>query len=78
MTQAIIDAALRSKLRDLREPVDLCDEAGRVLAHVIPALAESEYEPVPPPPLSPEELSRRKKSVRWYSSAEVLEHLEGQ
>jgi hypothetical protein len=36
MTRILVDPALREKLRDLKEPLELCDESGRVLAVVIP------------------------------------------
>ena len=74
MTQVILDATLRSKLRDLKETLELCDESGTVLARVIPVLDESQYEPVEPPPISAEELERRRQEPT-YSTAEVLEHL---
>ena len=76
MNQVIVDAALRSKLHDLSRPFDLCDEAGKVVAHVIPALNPDDWEPTSPPELSPEELRRRKESKKWYTSVEVLKHLE--
>ena len=76
MPQIILDATLGSKLHDFSQPLDLCDESGKVLAHVIPALDSADYEPVPPPELSEAELRKREQSSRWYTSAEVLKHLE--
>lgn len=76
MTQIIVDAALRSKLGGLTTPLDLCDENGKVLAHVVPALNPDDYEPCEPPPLSEEELRKRENSSRWYTSEEVRRHLE--
>ena len=76
MTQIILDAALRSKLHDLSKPLDLCDESGKVLAHVIPALDPADYEPVPPPELSQGDLKTIEQSARWYTSEQVLKHLE--
>ena len=76
MTQIIVDAALRSQLRGLTEPLDLCDETGKVLAHVVLALNQDDYEPCEPPVLSEEELRKRENSSRWYTSEEVLKHLE--
>ncbi len=32
MTQIVLDAALRSKLHDLKQTLELCDESGNVLA----------------------------------------------
>lgn len=76
MTQIILDAVLRSKLFDLRQPLDLCDESGKIIAHVIPAIDPADYEPVPPPELSQEELRTIEQSSRWYTSEQVLKHLE--
>ena len=75
MTQIIFDAGLRSKLGNLKQPLDLCDESGKILAHVVPAFNLDDWEPVPPPELSPEELKRIEQSTKWYTSDEVLRHL---
>ena len=32
MTRILLDEVLREKLRQLKEPLELCDEAGRVLS----------------------------------------------
>jgi len=75
MTQITLDAAMRSKLRDLVEPLELCDETGRVVARVIPSLdpAGCNLEPQIPQ----EELRRRKQSKgKTYTTEEVLAHLE--
>jgi hypothetical protein len=75
MTRIILDATLRSKLPDLSQPLELCDESGKVVARVTPVFDPSEYEPQEPPPLSEEELRRREKSDRWYTTEQVLAHL---
>ncbi len=75
MTQIIVDAELRGKLHDLRQPLELCDESGQVLAHLVPVLNPADYEPVEPPPLSEEELEKRRNEPD-YSTAEVLAFLE--
>ncbi|NUQ62497.1 MAG: hypothetical protein HUU20_08410 [Pirellulales bacterium] len=76
MTRVTIDAALRSKLRELNEPLELCDESGRVLARVIPVSNLSEYEPLVPQ-VSDEELLRRSRTNETtYTTAEVLAYLE--
>ena len=74
MTQIILDAGLRSKLLDLRQPLELCDESGTVLARLVPVLDQSQYEAVEPH-ISPEELQRRREEPD-YSTAEVLAYLE--
>jgi hypothetical protein len=74
MSKIPLDPALRSKLLDLRQPLGLCDELGRVLARVPPVPDLSEYEPWEPD-ISEEELQRREQSDKWYSSEQVLAHL---
>ena len=75
MTQVILDRTLRTQLHNLTEPLELCDESGRLLARVVPVLDESQYEPVEPQ-VSTEELQRRRESTEWYSTAEVLAYLD--
>jgi hypothetical protein len=76
MSKIILDAQTLAKLCDLREPLELCDETGAVLAYVtpVPALDESLYEKAEEPYLSPEEMRRREKGPD-YTTAEVLEYL---
>jgi hypothetical protein len=74
MTQIMLDAAMLSKLLELRQPLELTDESGRVLAVVTPIPDPCQYELVEDT-LSPEELARR-RSEPDYSTAEVLAHLE--
>ena len=74
MTQIILDAVLRSKLHDLSQPLELCDESGWVLARLTPVLDPSQYEPVEPQ-LSADELQRRRQEPD-FSTAEVLAYLE--
>jgi hypothetical protein len=74
MPQIIVDKALLAQLHGLAQPLELCDASGRVLAHLVPALDPSQYEPVEPE-LSEEELQRRRLEPD-YSTEEVLAHLE--
>jgi hypothetical protein len=74
MVKVVVDAVLRGRLRNFSEPVELCDEAGRVLARVLPLPDLSEYEPWEPP-ISEEELQRREQSDKWYTTEQVLAHL---
>ena len=77
MTRVIVDNDLRAKLHNLTETLVLCDEVGNVFGHFVPAIDLSEWEPVSPE-ISEEELDRRARSKeRRYSTAEVLDHLEG-
>jgi len=76
MTKLILDADLKNKLLNLTEPLELCDEAGRVLARLFPAEDPAEYE-CWEPPISEEELTRRAQSnEKRYTTAEVLAYLE--
>jgi hypothetical protein len=36
MTRVTLDPELRRRLHDLQGPVELCDEGGRLVAHVLP------------------------------------------
>jgi hypothetical protein len=75
MTRIIVDDALRGKLHNLAERLELCDESGRVLGQVFPALDLSHYEPWEPQ-ISEEELQRREQETESYTTAEVLAYLE--
>lgn len=75
MTRIMLDAAFLSKLRNLTEPLEICNESGQVLGRFFPAPDLSQYAPLEPQ-VSDEELSRREQSTEWFSTAEVLAHLE--
>jgi len=76
MTKVILDADLRSKLLNLNQPLELCDESGRVLARLLPTVDASLYEELEPQ-VSREELQRRKQNKgQTYTTAEVLAYLE--
>ena len=75
MTRVLLDAALRSKLHDLAEPVELCDESGRVVGRVIPVPDVTKRGPFEPQ-VSEEELNRREQAdEKEYTTDEVLAHL---
>jgi hypothetical protein len=74
MTKVVIDDTLRSKLHNFTEAVELCDESGRVVAQVLPVEDLSLYD-CTEPPISEEELERRRNSTESYTTAEVLAHL---
>jgi hypothetical protein len=75
MTQIVVDAALREKLRDLSQPLELLGENGELLGRFTPAprlpdaLARE-------PQLTEEEWKRLEEEPALYSTAEVLAHLE--
>jgi hypothetical protein len=74
MTRIALDAVLRSKLRDLSEPLEFCDESGRVVGRYLPA-PEIVLKNLSGPSLSDKELQRRELEPD-YSTAEVLAYLE--
>jgi len=76
MTRIVIDSEVREKLHNLTEPLELCDEAGRVLAHLTPATPALERE-ASEPQIRREELLRRKQSKgKTSTTEEVLAYLE--
>ena len=74
MIRVVLDATLKNKLHNLKEPLELCDESGRTLARVTPLPDLSQYEPWEPP-IAEEELRRRELSDEWYTTEQVLAHL---
>jgi hypothetical protein len=76
MTRITLDEPLKSRLDNLIEPVEFCDQSGRVLGRYFPTFEPADYEPLDPQ-VSNDELRRRKASPEWYSTAELLNHLKG-
>jgi len=75
MTRIILDDAMKAKLHNLTEPLELCDPTGRVLARVVPRYDPEEYDLEPK--ISQEEIERRSASNEpTYTTAEVLAYLE--
>lgn len=74
MTRVVVDETMRRLLPDLSRPVEFCDENGHVLGRFLPetAVVSGRQEP---PPLSAEELQRRKAEPA-YTTAKVLAYLE--
>jgi hypothetical protein len=76
MTRITLDMDLRSRLLNLTQPLELCDESGRVLARLLPTIDPSLYEGLEPQ-INREEMQRRKQNKgKTYTTAEVLAHLE--
>jgi hypothetical protein len=73
MTRVVVDDALRTKLCNLTQPLELCDNSGHVLGHFLPDVVDEGREPQ----IGAEELQRRKQNKgKTYTTAEVLAHLE--
>ena len=67
---------LNRNFQDFSQPLELCDDAGRILAHVLPKIDPALYEGLEPQ-ISREEFQRRKHNKgKTFSTAEVLAHLE--
>ncbi len=76
MTQIVLDMNTAAKLQQLAEPADLCDPSGNVVGRFVPPLIDlTKWEPITPD-VSEEELDRREQSDEWYTTEEVLAHLE--
>jgi hypothetical protein len=75
MSRLTIPASLSGQLSSLSQSVELCDETGRVLGMFLPSPDPSEYERVEPD-FSEEELQRQERSEKWYTTAQVIKHLE--
>jgi hypothetical protein len=74
MIRVTVDETLRSKLHNLTEPLELCDESGQVVGRYFPEFDLSEYD-LSEPPISEEELRQIEQSNDWVTSEDVLEHL---
>ena len=76
MTRVVVNETLRSLLHNLSQPLELCDEAGRVLGGVFPTADVSQYEPWEPK-FREDDLRRQEQSnEKRYTTAEVLAQLE--
>ena len=69
MTKIVLDAPTRSKLLNLAQPLELCDESGHVLAVVTPCRSRE-------PRITEEELDRREQEAESVTTAELLAHLD--
>jgi len=75
MTRIFVDETLRAKLNNLSEPLELCDQAGKVIGRVFPSRDLPEYEAWEPS-FTEEELQRQEQAnEKRYSTADVLAHL---
>jgi hypothetical protein len=77
MERIILTKEMLAHLQNATQPVELCDEAGRVVAHLMPVFDPARWGPLQPQ-VSLEEIQRRANSnEKRYTTAEVLEHLRG-
>lgn len=69
MTRTVLDPSLRTKLPDLSQPLEFCDESGALLGIFTPVASLEPW-------ISDEELDRRDADGESYSTTEVLAYLE--
>jgi hypothetical protein len=61
VTRILLDDTLKAKLHNLTQPLELCDETGRVMARVFPTPDRFQYEPWEPS-FSEEELQHQEEA----------------
>ena len=78
MVRITADDILRQKLLNFSQDIEICDDAGQVIARVqrsTPWTNPGQWEPITPP-IDERELQRRRTSDEpRYSTREVLDHL---
>ena len=75
MSELILPETVAIQFQGISHPVHVCDASGKRLGCFVPAVDPSEYEILGPEPTE-EELRRAEESDEWYSTDEVLRHLE--
>ncbi len=75
MTKITVEESLLKNLLKLAQPVELCDPSGNVVGRLFPVYDLAEYEPWEPA-FSEEELQVAENSTEWYTTEQVLKHLE--
>ena len=75
MRKVILDRETLSKLRDLQDDLELCDESGCTLGYFSPVTDRSLYDGVDSP-ISDEELDRRSKQGGGRTLREIFNDLE--
>ena len=75
MSELILPETVATQLQGLFHPIHLCDASGKRLGCFVPAVDLSQYEIEGPEPTE-EELREIEQSTEWYTTQEVLQHLE--
>lgn len=75
MSDFVLPDTLAFQLRGFGHPVHLVDSSGKKVGTFVPAIDLSEYEIVDPE-LSDEQLRAIENSNEWFSTEDVLRHLE--
>jgi hypothetical protein len=79
MTHLVLDPGLLARLEESHDPLDLCDQSGRVLGTFYPRAVAVDYEALERarPKLTREEIERRRQGPT-YSTDEAVKYLESQ
>lgn len=72
MTKIVLDAQTRAQLHDLKEPLEIVDEAGRLLGLFTPMVERARLEPR----ISDEEIQRRRQQRTGRPLTDILGDLE--
>ncbi len=72
MSRITVSRELKEQLQRVKSLAELCDENGEVIGCFVPERERSCLEPQ----VSEEELKRREKSTEWYTTEQVIRHLE--
>jgi hypothetical protein len=76
MTRIVIDQSIRSKISNLAEQVELCDETGRTVGYFLPAgMHRALLRAWAEAQLSDEELERRRNEPGGKTLAEIWSEL---
>jgi hypothetical protein len=75
MTQLTLPETVAAQLQGLAHPIKLCAPSGETLGSFLPAVDPSQYEIEGGEPTE-EELRTIEQSTEWYTTQEVLQHLE--
>lgn len=76
MVKLIVDAAMRAKLNNLDELLEICDQSGQTLGYFHPTVDTSGSENETFSPFSIEEIERRRKQRTGRPLREILENLD--
>jgi hypothetical protein len=75
MVRVVLDSSTLAKLGDLSDRVEIMDESGNRVGYFTPAAAVDLYRGVQPP-LSREEIERRKRNLSGRPLRDILADLE--
>jgi hypothetical protein len=75
MNELVIPETIASQLQGLPHPVRICAPTGKLIGCFLPVVDPSLYE-IEGADLTAAELQEIENSTEWYSTSEILRHLE--